>query len=202
MGNSYIGNAATFLVEWTFGLYALMVMLRLLFQIFRADFYNPVSQAVVKLTDPPLRVLRRFVPGVLGIDTASVALIFGLKAIELWLRYTLGGASTSGVGLIVLTFGEVLALAANIFLFSIIIQVIISWVNPGGHNPIMSLLHSLTEPLLRPLRRLLPPAGGLDFSPMLAMVGLILMTMLVVTPIRDQGSHLMYSHATAMSQTQ
>lgn len=191
MGNSYIGNAATFLVEWTFGLYALMVMLRFLFQIFRADFYNPVSQAIVRLTNPPLLVLRRFVPSVLGLDTASIVLIFGLKGTELWLRFTLGGGGTSVAGLAVLTLGEVLAMGVNIFLFAIIIQVVISWISPSVNNPITSLLHSLTEPLLRPVRRLLPPAGGLDFSPMLAMVGLTLLTMLVVAPIRDQGILMM-----------
>jgi YggT family protein len=191
MGNSYIGNAATFLVEWTFGLYALIVMLRFLFQIFRADFYNPVSQTIVRLTNPPLLVLRRFVPSALGLDTASIVLIFGLKGVELWLRFTLGGGSTSVAGLAVLTLGEVLAMSVNIFLFAIIIQVVISWINPGVNNPITSLLHGLTEPLLRPVRRLLPPAGGLDFSPMLAMVGLILVTMLVVAPIRDQGKLMM-----------
>ena len=197
MGNTYIGNAATFIVEFTFGIYALIVMLRLLFQLLRADFYNPLSQAIVKLTNPPLRVLRRIVPGMFGIDTASVVLILGLKATELWLRYTLGGASTSVGGLVVLTVGEVLGLLANIFLFAIIIQVVISWINPGAHNPVTSLIHSLTEPLLRPLRRLLPPAGGLDFSPMVACAVLILATMLIVAPIRDQGARLMYSAAAA-----
>ncbi len=191
MGNPYIGNAATFLVHTIFGIYILIVMLRFMFQLCRADFYNPVSQVIVKLTNPPLLPLRRLVPGVFGLDSAALVLVGGLKAIELWLVISLGGASPNIAGVAVLTIAELLALVVNIFLFSIIMQVVISWINPGTYNPALSLLHSLTEPVLRPIRRFMPPAAGLDFSPLVAMVALALANMLIVTPIRDQGSLLM-----------
>ena len=75
-------------------------------------------------------------------------------------------------------------LAINVFLFSILIQVIISWINPGNYNPVLSLIHSLTEPLLRPARRLIPPISGLDLSPMVVMIGLTLLKMLLLPPLR------------------
>ena len=191
MGNPYIDNAATFLVEVVFGIYILVVMLRFLFQLFRADFYNPVSQLLVKLTNPPLQPLRRVVPGVFGIDTASIVLLIALQAVELWLVYNIGGATTSPAGLVLLTIAELLALTLNVFMVSIFIIVVISWINPGSYNPMLSLLHSLTEPLLRPLRQALPPAGGFDFSPLLALILVMLLKLLVVAPIHDQGKLLM-----------
>ena len=98
MGNPYIGNAATFLVNTLFGIYILIVMLRFLFQLVRADFYNPVSQFIVRATNPPLRPLRRFIPGLGGIDLAAPILMLALKLMELWLVYQILGHSPSLVG--------------------------------------------------------------------------------------------------------
>ena len=157
MGGSYVGNAATFLIETVFGLYILLIMLRFLLQWARADFYNPVSQFIVTATQPPLTPLRRIIPGFAGLDLAAL----------------------------VLSIAELLGLLINVFIFSILIQVIISWVNPGMHNPVMGLLHSLTEPLLGPARRVIPPISGLDLSPIVVIVFLQLVSMLAVAPIRD-----------------
>lgn len=189
--NSYVGNAATFLISTLFGLYILIVMLRFLFQWVRADFYNPISQFLVKATEPLLVPLRRFVPGMAGLDMASVVLMLALQIIELWLIYSLIGGVPHFAGLMVLSIAELLSLALNVFLFAIIIQVIISWINPGTYNPLASLLYSLTEPLLGPARRVLPPTSGIDFSPAAVIIGLVLVSMLVVTPISDVGRQLL-----------
>ena len=85
MGGSYVGNAATFLIETLFGLYILIVMLRFLLQWARADFYNPVSQFILKATQPPLTPLRRIIPGFAGLDLAAIVFMFTLKFVELWL---------------------------------------------------------------------------------------------------------------------
>lgn len=187
MGGNYVGNAATFLIETVFFLYILIVMLRFLLQLVRADFYNPVSQFLVKATQPPLAVLRRVVPGLAGIDLSSVVLMLALKFIELWLIFELLGRAPGAGGLFVLSIAELLALLINIFVFSILIQVIISWINPGSYNPVMSLLHSLNEPLLAPARRVIPPISGLDLSPIAVLIGLQLVSILLVAPIRDMG---------------
>jgi YggT family protein len=187
MGGSYVGNAATFLIETLVGLYILIVMLRFLLQLARADFYNPVSQFIVKATQPPLAPLRRLIPGIAGLDLAAVVFMFVLKFAELWLITGLLGMTPQTGGLAILSVAELLGLAINVYLFSILIQVIISWVNPGMYNPVMGLLHSLNEPLLAPARRLIPPISGLDLSPIAVIIVLQLASMLAVAPIRDLG---------------
>jgi len=191
MGGSYVGNAATFLVQTVIGLYILIVMLRFLLQWARADFYNPVSQFIVKATQPPLAPLRRIIPGVAGFDLAAVVFMFVLKFIELWIIMMLLGRAPQAAGLALLSVAELLALLLNVYLFSILIQVIISWVNPGMYNPVMGLLHSLNEPLLGPARRMIPPISGLDLSPIAVIIILQLASMLIVAPIRDTAGSLL-----------
>lgn len=185
MGGSYVGNAATFLIETVFFLYILIVMLRFLLQWTRANFYNPISQFIVKATQPPLRPLRRIIPGFGGVDLAAAVLMFALKFIELWLITGLLGVTPQVGGLAILSIAELLGLLVNVFIVSILIQVIISWVNPGMSNPVMGLLHSLNEPLLAPARRLIPPISGFDLSPIAVFIFLQLVSILAVAPLRD-----------------
>jgi YggT family protein len=185
MGGTYVGNAATFLIETLFFLYILLVMLRFLLQWVRADFYNPVSQFIVKATQPALAPLRKIIPGFAGFDLAAVVLMFALKFVELWLVTGLLGLSPQLSGIAMLAIAELLGLLVNVFIGSILIQVIISWVNPGMYNPVMGLLHNLNEPLLAPARRVIPPISGLDLSPIAVIIFLQLVSMLAVAPIRD-----------------
>ena len=195
MGGPYVGNAATFLIETIFGLYILIVMLRFLLQLVRADFYNPISQFISKATAPALVPLRRVIPGLYGIDVACIVLMLGLKVLELWLVFAIGGQGSPALaGIAVLALAELARLAVNVFLFSILIQVVISWVNPGLYNPVTSILHSLNEPLLAPARRLVPPMSGLDLSPIAVLVALQLASMLLVRPIADLGAGLLRLH--------
>ncbi len=190
MSGDYFGNAGTFLISTVFGLYILLVLLRFLFQLVRADFYNPISQAVVKLTNPVLRPLRRAIKGVAGIDVASVVLLLVLKVAELSLVAALQGIGMGFIGLFVLALAALLQMTLHVFLFAVLIQVILSWVAPHAYNPVSSLLLSLTEPLLRPARRLIPAIGGLDFSPIVVLVVLQLSSMLIIAPLRDLGATL------------
>ncbi|RKZ37744.1 MAG: YggT family protein [Gammaproteobacteria bacterium] len=191
MGGPYVGNALTFLTSTIIGLYILIVMLRFLFQLVRADFYNPVSQFLVKATNLPLKPMRRVIPGYGGIDLAAVALLLALQLLELWLRYWLQGHSPQVSGLAVLAVAELLSLAKNVFLFSILIQVVLSWVNPGIHNPVTNLLYSLNEPLLAPARRLVPPISGMDLSPIVVLIGLQLLAILPIAILSDIGKGLL-----------
>lgn len=186
MGN-YFSNAGEFLIQVVFGLYILMVMLRFLFQLVRADFYNPVSQAIVKITNPPLVLLRRFIPGLWGIDFASIVLLLTLQAAELALILSLRGVLPQPLGLAVLSAAELLNLAIWILIITLFVRIIISWVSPGGYNPIIALLVSMTDPLMRPARRILPPISGLDLSPLVVFVVLQLGLMLLVQPLRHLG---------------
>ena len=184
MGGSYLTNPLVFLIQVIFGAYIMLVMLRFLLQLVKADFYNPVSQFVVKVTTPPLRPLRRIIPGIGGLDVASIILMWILKSLELALIMMLGGLGTSLFPALAWSIPELIALFINVFLFAILIQVIISWVNPSGYNPVIGLLNSITEPLLGPARRIVPPISGLDLSPMLVMIGLMLLKMLLLPPIQ------------------
>jgi YggT family protein len=184
MSGSYLTNPLVFLVQTLFGLYILAVLLRFLLQTVRADFYNPISQFLVKVTNPPLKIMRRIIPGLGGIDLASLILAWLLKAIELLLVISISGHAVNVLGPLIWAIPELVELVINIFLFAVLIQVILSWVSPGNYNPASALLYSLTGPIMRPAQKLLPPMGGLDLSPMLVMIGLVLLKMLLLPPLR------------------
>lgn len=185
MNGGYVSNAGTFLLDVIFGLFIAAVMLRLFLQWARADFYNPLSQAIVKVTNPVLRPLRRYIPAFGRIDTASVVLILALQMLAVWSKLALLGADAGLGAIAVFALAELASKAIYIFMFAIFVQVIASWVAPGSYNPALSLIDSITYPLLKPLRAVLPPLGGLDLTPMLALIALQLAQMLVVAPLRD-----------------
>src|SRR3569832_2124790 len=190
MENQYFAASAVFLIQTLFGLYILAVMLRLLLQWVRADFYNPISQFLVKVTNPPLRPLRRVIPGWGGIDLASVLLLIVLEMIEQFLINTALGQAQPFPGLALNAVIALLDLLLNIYIFGIIIQAILSWVAPTSYIPAVSLIHSLTEPLLAPARRFIPAISGIDLSPIAVLLLLQLTKMLILTPLADLGRHL------------
>lgn len=183
MSGSYLTNPLEFLISTLFSLYILLVMVRFLLQLARADFYNPVSQFIVKVTTPALRPLRRVIPGWGGIDFATIVLMLALQLLSITLILLLRGQGLPLFTLIFWSLSELVSLAINIYIGAIIIQAVISWINPGTYNPVVSLLHSLTEPMLRPARRLLPPVSGFDFSPILVLVALNILKMLAIPPL-------------------
>lgn len=187
MGNPYASDAATLLIQTLFGLYILVVLLRFLLQLVRADFYNPISQFIVKATQPPLGAMRRIIPGFGGVDLASLVLMFGLQCVEIWLLLEIHGKAPTAPGIAMLAVAELLKLTIYLYFFSIIVQVVLSWLNPHAHNPITALIFRLNEPLLLPARRLLPPFSGVDLSPLLVLVALQLTLILIVRPIRDMA---------------
>ena len=164
-------------------------------QWLRADFYNPVSQFIVRATTPPLKILRRIIPGFGGQDIASLVLALLIILIKYLIIKAMGApvielanvlapiGSASVIGLIIIAVAEVLSMFINIFLFAIIISVILSWVNNGGYNPVIALIHSLSQPIMKPVQKFIPPLGGLDLSPLFASLGLMVLKMLVIPPI-------------------
>jgi len=188
--NGYFSSAAGFLIEAIFGIYMLLVLLRLMLQMVRADFYNPLCQFIVKATNPPLKPLRRIIPGLAGIDMASVLLLLVLQMLKLFLLALAAGMHLSFAALAVMSVGELIALVLNIYMITILLQVILSWVGPGGHNPLTSILYALNEPVMRPARRILPPISGIDLSPILVFLAIGLLKILVVGPILDLGRGL------------
>jgi YggT family protein len=182
--SGYLATPLDFIVRTLFQLYILAVMLRFLLGWARASFYNPVAQFLVKVTNPPLLPLRRVIPGFFGVDLAAVALMFALQVLALWLIALIWAAPLTLGTLLAGAVVELIELVFNVFIISIFIQAILSWINPGSYNPVSSLLGSLTEPLLRPARRLIPPISGFDLSPLAVIILLQVLKMLVIPLLR------------------
>lgn len=174
-------SAILFLVNTLCSLYGMVVLLRFLLQLVRADFYNPLSQFVVKATNPLLRPLRRVIPGAFGIDFAALVLLYLVALVTVALLAAIAGASLP----LPLLFGYALlkciVLLIRLYFFTILIEAILSWVNPGW-SPVAALLHTINAPLLRPFRRIIPPLGGIDLSPLFALILLQFLTFLVPLP--------------------
>ncbi len=177
--NGYFANAGVFLIGVLFNFYILLVMLRFLLQAVRADFYNPMSQFVVRLTTPALRPLRRIIPGIGGVDVAALVLLLALQLLELVLIHSIVGETLNPWILLVLALGELVSTALMIFIVAIIIQAVLSWIQSASYNPFTVVLYQLTTPVLRPFRSLLPPVSGIDLSPMVALLVLYLLRMAV-----------------------
>lgn len=171
MFTSNAHQVGVFLVDILISLYVLAFMLRLLLQLVRADFYNPLCQALIKITNPVLKPLRRFIPGFRGMDVAALVVMFLLEVFKIVVIYgLLAGLSLNAGGVILFSLRALFLLLLQIYFWAILIQAILSWVNPGTYNPLTSLLWSLTEPVLRPARRLIPSMGGIDFSPLVVLI--------------------------------
>ena len=187
---SYVSDAALFLLDTILGIYILLVLLRFLLQLARADFYNPISQFIVRATNPPLVRLRRFIPGLLGIDLAALLLLIAMEALRISLTALLLGHNPKFAGVILLSLGELAKLAAYTVIFSIFIRALLSWFSHGLQHPISRLLGSFTDPILRPVRRIIPATSGIDLSPLVVFLGLILALKLIVQPLLDAGKAL------------
>jgi YggT family protein len=179
MGGNYLSEPMAFLVSTLIGIYILLLMLRLLLQWARADFYNPISQALVKVTSPVLVPLRRVVPPLGPIDTASVLAMLGLQLLSLWLATAMRGQNWSGAALAVFSVWELINLMLNIFLVCIIVRVIMSWVGSTSHHPALLLIDQLADKLTAPLQRYAVMGGGIDFSPAIVMLGIFFLKMLL-----------------------
>jgi YggT family protein len=177
--DNFLLNAGSYLISTLFGLYIVIVLLRFILQLVRADFYNPLSQFIVKATSPILNPMRRVIPGLFGIDVSSLLLAYFLQYIENILLFSLRSIPVDPVFLLWHSIGSILLLFLYIYLFSILVQIIISWVSPGTYNPASALIHHITEPVMRPARKIVPPFSGLDLSPILIFMVINILIMFV-----------------------
>jgi len=187
----YVGDAGSFLIGIVFDLYIFMVLLRFLFQLVHADFYNPVSRVIVQATDPVLRILRRYIPGLMGVDLSALILALGLSMLKFFLLLQIQGFQPALLGLFVHSVGDVLLQLSQVFFYAVLIRIILSWVAPGSYNPVIALVYSLSEPVMAPARRLIPNFGGLDLSPIVVFVVLTLIQKILIQPVLDIGQILM-----------
>ena len=178
-----LNTAAVYVLQTLGSLYLLIVLLRFILQLVRADFYNPISQFAVKATRPLLNPLRKLIPGLGGLDLAALVLAILVQLLLMALTLLLLGVGI-GLGelgqLLVWSLIGVGALFVKVFFFALIASVILSWIAPHSQNPGAQLIQQICEPLLAPIRRLLPNLGGLDISPIFAFIALNLFEMLVI----------------------
>ena len=185
MGSTYMTDPIIFLIDTLFSLYILAVLLRFLLQWCGADFYNPISQFLVKVTHPPLKILRRFVPSIGKIDTSSLVLVLSLQMLSDFSILLLKGVSINIGALTILSITQLISLLINVFVFAVFARALLSWVNPGTFNAAASILATLTEPLLELCRKVIPSLGGIDLSPLAALLLLQLAKMVILPPLHE-----------------
>nr|WP_298174717.1 YggT family protein [uncultured Pseudomonas sp.] len=175
-------EALVYIIQTLGSLYLLIVLLRFILQLVRADFYNPLSQFIVRATQPLLRPMRRFIPSLLGLDMSSLLLAILIQLLLMIVTLTLMGYGVGGflVQLLIWSILSVTSLFLKVFFFALIVSVILSWVAPHSYNPAAQLVNQLCEPLLAPFRRLLPNLGGLDISPIFAFIAINLIDRFVL----------------------
>ena len=187
MSDTYLTNALIFLLSTLTAFCTYILLCRFILQMLNVDFFNPVSQAIVRMTDPPLNPLRRLLPFSKKYDFAAFLIAFSFQLLHVAVAALLYKSNINLGGTILIGLANTLHKMLNLFTFSILGYVLISWLSHGGYNPFLDLIKSISLPLLSRTRRLLPSLGGLDFSPMLAIILLQLIIMLVIIPLRDFG---------------
>ncbi len=162
-------EALQFLFRVTTDILVMVVLMRALLQWFRADFHNPMAQAILQLTSPVVLPLRKIIPPIGRIDTATVvaALLLELAVVFLFTWFFSFGLTP--VQIVTYTLIRTVLLTLKLIVFVVFISVLLSWISPGP-NPATAIIYSIAEPVLRPFRRFIPPIGGLDLSPLVALL--------------------------------
>lgn len=171
MGGS-ASQAFAFLIETVFQLYIAALMLRVLLEALRADYYNPVCQVLIRITDPLVRPLSKLIPRIGVVSLAGIAWLYILELVLLLILAALGGWAIDWPVLLLLALLRLVRMLLVLYLVLIIVGVILSWVGQGFRHPIVPLVYQLTEPVLAPIRRVLPPLGGFDLSPLVAIIAI------------------------------
>lgn len=172
-------RAIIFIIDTIASLVTLLLLLRFWLPWVGADFRNPMAQGILQATSPLINPLRRFIPAIGRIDTATVLLALVVQAIAVTIVLLLLGAPLSVRFILLSSFFELVKLSLLMFTFAIFIRIILSWVSPGTYNPATAIIANLTDPILRPFRRLIPPVGGFDISPIFAIILLGALSILV-----------------------
>jgi len=188
---SPINQGLSFLISSVFDLYIFILMLRLLLVYIRADFYNPLSQFVIKFTQMPITAFKRFLPNIKQIEIATLVFILVLEAVKfLLLGLVIGGVIANILGLLVLSCADFLKSFINIFIYAILIGAVLSWVQP--YHPVCALLRQMTYPIMRPFYKIIPPINGVDITPIPVMIGLYLILIVLITPMLQAGQAMAF----------
>jgi len=182
---SGIYDASLFLITTLFDMYLFLLAVRVLLAYSGANYYDPVIQFVVRLTDFAVKPLRRIIPNVHGIEISTLLFILALEFVKYFLITSIGSIPISIIGIVVIAFADSLKIFLLTFFYSIIAQAILSWVQPM--SPVIMMLYRINAPIMRPIQRLVPNVGGIDISPIPAMILLQLTIILIVNPLMTLG---------------
>lgn len=162
--------ALLYIVKALTSLFLLLYLLRLWLPLVQADFRNPIAQGVMRLTSPLIIPARRFIPSIGRLDTAVIIVTYAIQYLVVLILLLIIQSMASPLVIAITSFLNLGILSLNLFFYAILIKIILSWVAPHTYNPVSAIASSMAEPVLRPIRRLIPPMGGLDLSPILAIV--------------------------------
>lgn len=178
-------NAFMFLLNTVFDLYLFVITLRIILVWVKANYFLPTTQFIVKLSDFIVKPLRRFIPNVGRVELASVVLLLTLEIIKFIFICMLSFGFPTVLGLLVLAFGDAIKMFLETFFYAILIQAIISFVQPN--SPLYFIIRQITSPIMQPLQRIIPPVGGFDITPIPALILLQLLIIIVAKPLMQMG---------------
>ena len=185
-----LNTALLFLVNTLFDLYLLLLVIRLLLAFAGANYFNPIIQFIIKFTQPLVGPLRRMIPNRYGIEFSTLLIILVIEMVKFFLVGLLSIGMANILGLIVLAVADTLKLILNTYFFAILIQAILSWIQP--YSPANQILAAMTTPIIRPLQRVIPPIGGFDITPIPALIILQLLIILVAGPLFALGTGIAF----------
>ncbi len=182
---NYLSDAGALLINTLFGLLLGVLLLRIALQAIRANFYNPICQAIYKVTNPILKPLQRIAPVRRGLHWPALVLAWVLALVWMWVLHALRGVAPGPFALMLLGIAKLLDFALVMAMLLIVLRALLSLVGGGYDNPMLPVLAQLTDPLLRPIRRVIPALGSFDFSPLVVILAITLLRILVVRPLFD-----------------
>ena len=182
---SGMNDALLFLITTVFDIYLFILVIRVLLAFSGANYYDPVTQFIVKCTDFLVKPIRKVIPNIRGVELSTIVLIVALELTKYILISALSFGGTAITGLVIIAIADTLKMFLQTFFYAIIFQVILSWVQPG--SPVISLLYRINAPIMRPIQRLCPVVGGIDISPIPAMILLQLLIIIIVNPLMAVG---------------
>ena len=162
------GQIGVYLVDTVFAFFVLLLLARFHFQWLRVPFRNPVGEFVLATTSWIVMPVRRVIPGLAGLDLATLLLAFALQCLAIWIKAAVVGVEPAPAAVLGIAALDLLRYSLYILVFAILVQVLFSWINP--YAPMAPVFNAMTAPFLRPLRRFIPPLGGVDLTPLVLLI--------------------------------
>ena len=183
----YFSKATLFLITTIFDMISYLLLLRIFFQFFNVAFYNPVCQTIVKLSDLFLVWLRRLLPTSKKIDYAALIILVIVNGLFFLIISNLSKSNYGFTAITIFTISAIVEKTINLITWSVLILVIFSWFNSQRNHPLLEIVDNITRSFLEKIRKLVPPFGSLDFSPLILIISLQLFMMMVIIPFQDLG---------------